>query len=791
MSQAADDFLKSRARDVIIAWAYFNFTGLTKNLFAPYKRLLAQKKTTFFDRLSFNLISRSIGAIVRIILLLAGLLGFLLFLLFLTAITVIYLAIPLFSIPAYLDFYRNNFFESDLTSPSWKQKLQNTRLFKNMARFFPDDFVKAFNDLPPLATLKTPSGRPADIVILLAQNFEPLKKYLDREGVKLDTFKILALTLSATPQPQRLFLPIGQSLIFGYTPFLDQYGHEILGHQLTLTVDEKTIVGEIKKTLNRPQYNNVLLVGEPGVGRHTILENLASLISQRLIFLDTVATAGHNLLETKSRLENILLEAKGAGNIIIVIDAIDHILAARDDRVDLSEVLTAVLADSSLPIIGITTPADYNRYIRPNTSLTKYFEKVELAESTPTQTLAILIRQTQNLYHKSKINVSLSAIAEIVTRSNRLISDRNQPEKALVLLGDIASEAKNLPADRQVVTTALVDQIVSQKTKIPLGTLGSREASLLKNLETSLHQRIIGQNEAIREVASALRRARVEVKTGHRPIGSFLFLGPTGVGKTETAKALAALYFGSEELMMRLDMSEYQDNDALKRLIGNTQTETPGILTSMVRTQPYGLLLLDEFEKANFAVHNLFLQVLDEGFLTDAAGHRVSFENTIIIATSNAGAEFIREEVAKIPTFEVKSGRQPENTSKVNQPELSKDLIEYVLEKGLFSPELLNRFDAAVVYLPLTPEEVVKVTALMLTGLTKQLKETKNITLEITEELAAKAALAGYDPQFGARPIRRLIADKIEDGIAQMIINGNLKNGDTFPAATLMKLLEN
>ena len=271
------------------------------------------------------------------------------------------------------------------------------------------------------------------------------------------------------------------------------------------------------------------------------------------------------------------------------------------------------------------------------------------------------------------------------------------------------------------------------------------------------------------------RRSRAEIDTGNRPIGSFLFLGPTGVGKTETAKALAEAYLGSEETMVRFDMSEFQDENGLLRLIGNAQTKLPGVLATKISQQPYGLLLLDEFEKASVSVHNLFLQVFEEGAATDAFGKKINFDNIIIIATSNAGAEFIRESLQRSLLGKGDS--------------LSKKLIEHVLQKGLFTPELINRFDAVVVYHPLTPSEVQEIANLMLTQLAKKLKETRNITLEISQDLAQKVAQQGFDPQFGARPIRRLIADKIEDAIAKMIIDGTVKNGDRITASTLLKFL--
>ncbi len=374
-----------------------------------------------------------------------------------------------------------------------------------------------------------------------------------------------------------------------------------------------------------------------------------------------------------------------------------------------------------------------------------------------------------------------------------MIADRRQPEKSIITLEDSISSAQS--AGKNQVTIKIVDKILAERTKIPVGKITKTELAKLKDLEAFLHQRIVGQNEAIVEISKAMRRARTGLAKSNRPMGSFLFLGPTGVGKTETAKALAEAYFGSsneqnvsrsgelfgaENKMVRLDMSEFQESDSVKRLIGDNVTQTPGQLSNLISQNPYGLLLVDEFEKANAGVANLFLQILDEGKLTDAFGKKVSFTNMIIIATSNAGAEFIREQVA------AKTSRGPLD----NQGDpLTKKLVEYVLSKGIFNPELVNRFDAVVVYQPLTQKEVVAVSKLMLNQLATQLKDSKNINLQINDQLAQTVAQKGYNIQFGARPLQRLIQDKIEDGIAKMIIAGEVNVGTTIPVQTLLKFV--
>jgi len=779
-------FLKKRSQSLASTVNFFNFAGLLKNLFTPYRRIYVEKDAPQFgvsgllDRIAFNVISRIIGAFARLFLIFVGIISFTVITIFNMAFLFVWILIPPLSIPAYLKITSGTFLPKDLENgEDFVKKLKETQLFKLTKLFFGDDFETIFEKIrsrkPPVKN----SGLPAQILLALAKNYPPLGSYLDSKEIKNDAFNTLVVHLQAYLEfsPHEALTPIGQILAFGYTKTLDRFGKRITGLNMFLSDSEKQALNQIEKILTRNQNNNVLLVGEPGVGRHATIENLACAIStstlpnlsaKQLVYLDVISLAGtgKSIVEVKSNFESVILESKNAGNIILVIDQIDRILSSKDERIDLSEVFSQVLRENVLPIIGITTPDDFNVYIRTNPQVLKLFEKIEIDESTPLETLGILITKSLNYYSKDKIESHLEALIEIIERSNELLADRRQPEKALILLEEALSEAKN--QGQRSLTVVLVDQLLSQKTNTPIGKIGGTEASKLKDLESVLHKRIIGQEEAIAEIAKAMRRARTEIEITPKPIGSFLMLGPTGVGKTETAKALAESYFGNENKMVRLDMSEFQGNDAMPRLIGDIATKSPGILTTRIRENPYGILLLDEFEKANPSIHNLFLQVLDEGFLTDAFGKKVSFSNVIIIATSNAGAEFIREEVQK------------------GETDLSRKLTDHVLEKSLFSPELINRFDGVIIYHPLVQEEIVKITTLMLTNLSKKLKESKNITLEVTADLAKKVAEEGYDQTFGARPIKRLIQDKIEDEIAKMIIEEKVKNGDTISASALL-----
>jgi len=804
-SLALPEFTINRFNGISQTLRFFNISELFKNLFAPYKRITVSKKSPgfnvsgLFDQITFNITSIFVGASVRIVLILAGILAATFMTIFDFLAIPLYAAIPLFSLPRYLKITSSTFYDKDLEkSEVFLKKLNSSQFFITLDLFFDEEFVSIFQKLPAPKTLGlTPAQSPKDMICTISKNFPAFTKYLENKNIKPKQFESLAdyiQNLTDAPKTKTV-TPVGQMLNFGYTNTLDKFCTELTS--LTLPPPSKMdLLTQIEKTLVRPRNNNVLLVGEPGVGRHTVLLNLTwaiqklrlrALENKRVMMLDTIALSGtgQNLIEVKSNFEATLEEAQRAGNIILAIDQIDRIATPQDSRVDLSEVLNTVLKNNSLPIIGITTPDDFNKYIRPNGNMLKLFERIDLTEPTVEETINILIGKAVETFKKEGVNTRLDALIEIAQKSTRLVADRKQPEKSILLLEDTVSEA--ISRNAKTVDLALVDQILSQKTKTPVGKITENEAQKLKNLETILHKRIIGQDEAITEIASSMRRARAEIETGTRPIGSFLFLGPTGVGKTETAKALAEAYFGSgsesfgaEDRMVRLDMTEYQGVDSLKRLIGDASTLTPGHLTNLIRENPYGLLLVDEFEKADKDVNNLFLQILDEGFLTDAFGKRVSFDNIIIIATSNAGAEFIREQVSK----ESQTWTKPKEASQ--GPTLSKILIEYVLKKGLFTPELINRFDGVIVYHPLTQDQIVAVTSLMLTRLANNLKDSKNITLEVTLELAKKVAETGFDPTLGARPIRRLIQDKIEDGIAKMIISNEVKSGSSIDAQTLL-----
>lgn len=793
LTVAFPNYVKSRPQHIKEVLDNFNIFGLLKNLFSPYKRMTIVGRATLGEKLSYNLISILVGAMARIGLIIAGLLVVLFFIIFDLITIPLYLFFPVLSALEHSEKIMTVITTSDISKKTITKKLTKTKIYAALTTFFDADFQNLFTIFPDPQTLGVRAGQKTHEVFLELFKWSQLDTYLKKVGVKQQEFQTLVNYLYEYFYAEHPIkpTPLGEMLIFGYTNNLEKFGRELTKEKHPPYYGKKEILTKIEKVLTRPQNNNVLLIGEPGVGKHSVLEALSSAIvkgqlptlrDKRIVLLDIIALlststknrnqsdqAKNTAPDAQGIFEALLEEAKHAGNIVLAIDDVDRICTSTDGRTDLSEVLTTVLTDNSLPLLGLATVDNFNIYIRPNANMTSLFERIDVEEPQEIELMTILAGKALEIYQSQKIATSLPAILEIIDKSNKLMADKKQPEKSILILEDAIAQAKSQTLNQ--VTVEVVDTILSEKTKTPVGKITQTEAQKLTDLEQILHKRIVGQAEAIEQISKAMRRARADLKKTNRPMGSFLFLGPTGVGKTETAKALAQVYFGDENRMVRLDMTEFQGTDALTRLIGNPNTKAPGQLATQIRENPFGILLVDEFEKANKDVQNLFLQILDEGNLTDAFGKKVSFSNIIVIATSNAAAEYIREQVEAKAT------------------DLPKKLVDYVLNKGLFSPELINRFDAAVVYKPLTGEEVVQVAYLMLQNLARDLKENKNISLEITPDVAALVAKEGYVAAFGARPIRRLIQDKIEDQIAKLLISGKLNNGDTVPSQTLIGYL--
>ena len=474
---------------------------------------------------------------------------------------------------------------------------------------------------------------------------------------------------------------------------------------------------------------------------------------------------GRLLAEPAESLPQLLLklatEAVRAGNVIVAVDNFPRLAAALGRAgSSLSTLLDSYLAGRALTMIGLTDEPSYHSTLEPDATLMNRFEVITIESPAMAGLLPALSAEVLALEAKTGLWFTYQAVEAVIDNAEMFFGEGTLLAESADLLDELTGYL--LKRNIKTVTKEAVLDFIRQKTNIPVGEVRAEERDQLLNLENTLSRRVIGQELAIRGVAGALRRARAATRNTSRPIGTFLFLGPTGVGKTETAKALSAALFGREDALLRLDMSEFSSPGSLERLIGSFATGQAGILSQLVREQPYGVLLLDEFEKTHSEVQNLFLQILDEGFFSDMRGRRVNLRSLAIIATSNAGADLIWEIIGRGEDLGAKE----------------KAIIDTLISHGTFRPELLNRFDATVLFKPLGAPELRKIAELMLTKLANRLKSKQGIKLELTPTLIEQVAVLGANQQFGARPMQRFIQETVEQLVADGLIAGQIKTGN-------------
>lgn len=572
---------------------------------------------------------------------------------------------------------------------------------------------------------------------------------------------------------------IGRDWSFGYTPTLNKFARNI--NQEIEYAGEVHVYGrsrevdEIERILAKSSQSNALLIGEHGIGKKTIVRGfvskivfgkvLPSLRYKQVFQVDTGAllSGSSEPGEIAARITGIFNEAIRAGNIILFFDNFHALFSSKQGvgQVNISEIIIPYL-QGTINIIGTTTIKDYHKNIEANLGVAQALDKINVAEPNAEETIQILEEMVPVIEHRDGVFWPYQSLREVVRVASRYIQNAPFPQKAIKVVDEVSVAVAK--SGRKIVMVKDIDELMSSKLEVPVTQAEGKEAEKLLHLEEFLHMRVIGQNEAISVIASAMRRARSGIQNEKRPIGTFLFLGPTGVGKTETSKALAEAYFGSEKSMIRIDMSEYQEASSVYRLIGSPPAAgsegDKGQLTTAVVDNPFSLILLDEIEKAHPNILTLFLQVFDDGRLTDSSGRTVDFTNTIIISTSNAGSELIRQNIQK----------------GIAGDQMKKSLLDFLQKEGIFKPEFLNRFDAVVAFHPLSQDQIVKVAELMLDQLSQRMAE-KEITLEFTEEAVSKLAKQGFDPVYGARPMRRAIQDKVENVLAQAILSGKIPRG--------------
>lgn len=570
---------------------------------------------------------------------------------------------------------------------------------------------------------------------------------------------------------------LGRDWSHGTAFTLERFSRDIRTSAVFSTVSADPSLAEekvvaIESSLAKGKGSNVLIVGEPGVGKMDLVmavqkrmqtgKALHAVAGQHIHVLDTnriFATHQH-----KSELEVTLIhlfeEALLAGNTIIVIENLStFIREAEQFGVFIPELLDEYLATSELHVIATDTPGNFHQFLEPLGGFVRRFSEILIETADKSATTRVLEGVALVTESKYQVVFTYESLEAITTSADRYIVEGVMPDKAISLLMEVASEAK--VQEQILITEDFVYEVVGKKTSVPVGPIKETERDILMHLEDILHQQVIGQNNAIDAIAGTMRRARAGIQMSDKPIGSFLFLGPTGVGKTETAKALAKVFFGSESKLERIDMSEFSGGDALYKLTGDSNHS--GILSDKLREHPYCVLLLDEFEKASQEVHDIFLQILDEGIFTDGRGNKVNARNTIIIATSNAGADLISRTV-----------RQREELT-----HLTPEIINHIIEMGIFRPELINRFGSTIVFEPLSLHEQGDVANLLLASLYERIKD-RGYRLQVAPDLLQLLVEKGYNPEFGARPMQRVMQDLLEEKIAQKIIGQEVERGDSI-----------
>jgi ATP-dependent Clp protease ATP-binding subunit ClpC len=661
---------------------------------------------------------------------------------------------------------------------NWQEIFITNRLVLD-PKFVEDSLSDTEADLPAVWQLALKLQSATDPNVLYAGTITTalilcspvLTDHLTKRNIRpedtIQCYDWLARLIKSQNMAKPYFGGVGRDWAFGFTPNLERFSVNITkqvesGRGHFHFMSRSSMIDTLLNNLDQAT-GGVAIVGETGIGKSSVVYALA----ERLLDDKTTATLRHHqivmlnasviLSSAKETLEQTMLmlfgEAVQAGNMILFLDEAQLFFQEGTGAFDLSRILQPVLQNRRLKLITAFHPTDYQRLKSSNPSLMSMLTPVMLQEPSAEDTLKIVEDSALGVEHQTKTIITYDAVREAIRLSGQYMQQLAYPGKAIQLVEQSTSYAVS-----RVVTAASIQQTVEQTLGVKAGGAQGQEADVLLNLEDRIHERMINQSQAVNVVAAALRRSRAGVGSTKRPIGSFLFMGPTGVGKTELARSLAATYFGDESNMVRLDMSEYQQASDVSRLLDDGSDSNSLILS--IRKQPFSVVLLDEIEKAHANILNILLQMLDEGQITDTHGQHASFRNAIIIVTSNAGS---KEIIARLNANQTLT-------------DFERPLVNQLIEQGVFRAELINRFDDVVLFRPLNQQELGQVAALMLKEVNRTLAN-QNISVEVTPAALESLVRQGYDPQFGSRPMRRVIQRTVEDVVARKILAGQATPG--------------
>ncbi len=794
------EFFAIWKRLVIFIPKYFSVGLLLRTLISPWHRDVSFKNWRGFSlakstqKILWNFFARIVGTIVRTGVILLAIVVWICVGMFGGVILLMYVAIPLFLILCFVFLF----------TPYWiiavvifmitvSVILFAYRIFRISGHksYLQMDIMELHEQKWFYRVYERIGINKSEIPQEVLTDFKMFTDFLTKQDITIEEFeKIIAWEIEQQEKREenaRIFSakkflqkrPIGLNWHFGYTVTLDKYANDMTrfdnsGYAQTPFFGFNQEMHLVEIVLARPSENSIILTGEAGTGRHMIIHELARRIRggyfadnfmqhMRVLecdFAGIMAQVRSEGEDAELVINNLFHEAAYAGNIILVVDNFEKYMHTENSQgFSFSAIIDQYASLETFRMIAVTTGDDFYDSINENRVLMRHFDVVVVQELNEENAMKVLFTK---FYGNDHTPFTFQALRQIIIDSERYANTAPLPARAIDLAMEVFISWQNHGTG--FITAQTVDDFIREKTGVPIGRMQEGESDKLLSLEESFHKYIVGQDYAVQTVAAAVRRMRSGMARSDKPAGSFLFLGPTGVGKTEMAKVLAGQYFGARDKIVRLDMSEFQGDSALDKLIGSRELNQQGILTTAVKENPYGLLLLDEIEKANPRVLDIFLQVLDEGFLHDAFGKKVNFTTMIIIATSNAAAITIKKMI--------KDG--------IKDDAMKKKVIDTIIDSGTFRPEMLNRFDDVIIFHPLDDDNVSDVARMLLDKFSMRMEDEQHITVVFDEDVVQEIIKKGFDPVFGARSLIHYIDDSIADALAKKLIKGNVTRGETM-----------